>query len=57
MDIIATYKSRVYSTSDKKKLAKGSKKTYQYGAINIRSPQLKEFIGKDVVITIFKSEE
>jgi hypothetical protein len=57
METIATYKVKVYSTSDKKKLSDGTKKTYEYGAINLRAPQLKDFIGKEVIVKVFKEDK
>lgn len=56
METIATYKVKVYATTDKKKLSDGTSKKYEYGAINLRAPQLKDFIGREVVVKILKPE-
>lgn len=56
MKLIVTYKAKVYSTTDKKKLSNGSSKTYMYGAINLRTPQLKAFVGKKVIVKVFNDE-
>jgi hypothetical protein len=56
MKLIVTYKAKVYSTADKKKLSDGSSKTYAYGAINLRAPQLKAFVGKKVIVKVFNDE-
>ncbi len=56
MKTIATYKVKVYPTSDKKKLSNGTSKQYYYGAINLRAPQLKEFVGKEVVVKVYKKD-
>lgn len=47
------FKVRVYSTSDKKKLESGNK-TYTYGTISIRDPRLNKYIGKEVMVKIYK---
>ena len=46
-----TLEAKVYSTTDKKKL-KEKEQVYEYGALNLRSPRLKDFIGKEVKIKI-----
>ena len=56
METIATYKVKVYATSDKKKLSDGTFKKYEYGAINLRAPQLKDFVGKEVIVKVLKPE-
>lgn len=43
--------TKVYATSDKKKLKTGSK-TYEYGTISIRDARLTKFIGQTVVVTV-----
>jgi hypothetical protein len=57
MKAIATYKVKVYPTKDKKKLSDGSSKSYSYGAINLRAPQLKEYVGKTVIVKVFEESE
>ncbi|MGI0059949.1 MAG: hypothetical protein ACREBJ_09295 [Nitrosotalea sp.] len=51
MKTIATFKVKIHKTSDKKKLKEGSV-TYDYGAINIRSPELAKYVGKTVKVKI-----
>jgi len=56
MGLIATYKVKIYATKDKKKLSDGTSKSYAYGAINLRAPQLKEYVGKRVIVKVFEDE-
>ena len=51
MKTIASFKVKIHKTTDKKKLKEGNK-TYTYGAINIRAPELAEFIGKVVKVRV-----
>lgn len=53
---ISEYKVKVHPTTDRKKLKTGLKE-YEYGTVNIRDPQLKEYIGKTVKVKIFKTTE
>ncbi len=53
---IAEYKLKIHSTKDKKKLKTGPKE-YEYGTVNIRDPELREYIGKTVKVKIFKLTE
>ncbi len=46
------FKTKIHKTTDKKKLATNETKTYEYGAINIRSPELAKHIGKKVKVKI-----
>ncbi len=46
------FEAKVYKTTDKKKLSTNETKNYDYGAINIRSPDLAKFIGKRARVTI-----
>lgn len=46
-----TFEVKVHATSDKKKLKEGTK-VYEYGVINIRSPELKAFVGKVVKVSV-----
>lgn len=46
-----TFEVKVHATSDKKKLKEGTK-VYEYGVINIRSPDLKAYVGKVVKVKI-----
>ncbi len=56
MKQIGTFRVNVSSGTDSKKLSDGTVKEYKYGSITIRSPKLSEFIGKKVMIRIFKDE-
>jgi len=51
MKTIATFTVKIHKTSDTKKLKEG-KKVYNYGAINIRAPELAKYIGKIVSIKV-----
>ena len=51
MKTIATFKVKVHKTTDKKKL-KEETKIYDYGAINIRSPELAKYVGKKVKVRV-----
>jgi len=46
------FKVKIHKTSDKKKLSTGEAKTYDYGAINIRSPKLAQYAGKQAKISV-----
>lgn len=51
MKTIAKFEVKVYKTTDKKKLKEESK-VYEYGAINIRSPELAKYANKTVRVVI-----
>lgn len=53
---IGEFTVKVYSTSDRKELKRGSK-TYSYGTISIRDPRLTEYIGKKLLVKVFTLEE
>lgn len=46
-----TFEVKIHATSDKKKL-KGGTKLYEYGVINIRSPDLKAYVGRIVKVKV-----
>ncbi|HLD59072.1 MAG TPA: hypothetical protein VI977_05590 [archaeon] len=46
------YEGKISKTTDKKKLADNTKKSYDYGTINIRKPELAKHIGKKAKIKI-----
>ncbi len=46
------FKTKIHKTTDKKKLATNETKTYEYGALNIRSPELAKHIGKTVKVKV-----
>ena len=56
MKQVGTFRVNVSSGTDTKKLSDGSTKEYRYGSITIRSPKLSEFIGKKLMIRIFKED-
>lgn len=57
MKQIGTFRVRVSSGIDHKKLSDGSIKKYKYGMITIRTPQLSDEIGKDVMIRVFEEDQ
>ena len=56
MKQIGTFRVKVSSGTDRKKLSDGSVKKYKYGMITVRTPQLTDLIGKDVMIRVFDEE-
>ena len=46
------YKAKISRTTDKKTLATNETKSYDYGTINIRKPELSKFIGKTARVRI-----
>ena len=46
------FEVKVHKTTDKKKLATNEIKIYDYGAINIRSPELAKYVDKKVKVRI-----
>ena len=57
MKQIGTFRVRVSSGTDSKKLSDGTVKKYKCGMITIRTPQLTEEIGKDVMIRVFEEDK
>jgi hypothetical protein len=53
MKTIATFKVKIHKTTDTKKLKEG-KKVYNYGAINIRAPELAKYVGRVVKVRIIE---
>ena len=53
---IAEFTVKVYGTRDRKKL-KGGSKTYEYGTISIRAPELTEHIGETLHVKVFSSDK
>jgi hypothetical protein len=51
MKTIGTFRVKIHSTSDKKKLKKGNK-IYTYGTISIRDPKLNDYVGKEVILKV-----
>lgn len=46
------FEVKIHKTTDKKKLATNEMKEYDYGAINIRSPELAKHIGKTAKVKV-----
>ena len=57
MKQIGTFRVKVSSTSDKKKLSNGTTKEYKYGSVSLRNPILTEYIGKEVMIRVFEEDK
>ena len=57
MKQIGTFRVKVSSTSDKKKLSNGTTKEYAYGSVSLRNPTLTEYIGKEVMIRVFVEDK
>ena len=53
MKQVGTYRVKVSSGTDSKKLSDGKVKKYEYGSITIRTPKLSQFIGKNLMIRVF----
>jgi hypothetical protein len=53
---LGTFKGKIYTTSDKKKLKEKSK-TYSYGTVSIRARKLSEYDGQDVIVKVYKKVE
>lgn len=54
---IGTFRVKVSTSQDNKKLADGTKKIYKYGSVSLRNPKLTEYIGKEVMVRIFEEEK
>ena len=54
MKQIGTFRVKVSSSQDVKKLADGSKKVYKYGSVSLRNPILTDYIGKEIMIRVFE---
>ncbi len=57
MKQVGTFRVKVSKSFDKKKLANGAVKRYEYGSISIRNPKLTAFIGKILMIRIFEESK
>lgn len=51
---IGTYHIKVSSGTDKKKLVGGNVKRYKYGQVVVRTPDLTDRIGEQVMIRVFE---
>jgi hypothetical protein len=47
----------VQSSFDRKKLSSGKAKDYTYGSFSIRTPNLTEYIGKEIMIRVFEEDK
>lgn len=56
MKQIGTFRVKVSSSQDEKKLADGSKKIYKYGSVSLRNPILTDYIGKEIMIRVFEED-
>ncbi len=58
MKEIGKFKAKIYATSDKKQLKKNCKtKVYEYGTISIRDAKLTEYVGKNVILKVFTTDD
>ena len=57
MKQIGTFRVKISKSTDKKKLSDGTIKEYEYGSLSLRSPDLTEFIGKDVMVRVFEEDK
>ena len=53
MKQIGTFRVKISPSTDKKKTAEGKIKSYRYGSVSLRNPNLTEYIGQDVMVRIF----
>ncbi|MDE1865698.1 MAG: hypothetical protein KGH94_03640 [Candidatus Micrarchaeota archaeon] len=53
MKQIGVFRVKISTSTDRKKNAEGKTKSYEYGSLSIRTPDLKEYIGKEVMVRIF----
>ena len=52
MKTIGTFRVKVHSSTDKKKLKEGDIKSYEYGSVSLRNPKLTEYVGKEVFVKV-----
>ena len=57
MKQIGTFRLKVINAVDNKKLVGGTIKKYRYGSISVKSPQLADYIGKEVMVRIFDEQK
>lgn len=57
MKQIGTFRVKVSSTQDEKKLSDGTKKIYKYGSVSLRNPILTKYIGKEIMIRVFEESK
>jgi hypothetical protein len=52
MKMIGTFRVKVHSSTDKKKLSTGKTEQYMYGSVSLRNPKLTEYIGQEVIVKV-----
>lgn len=57
MKQIGTFRLKVVNAIDNKKLVGGTIKKYRYGSISVKSPQLANYIGKEIMVRLFDEEK
>ena len=57
MKQIGTFRLKVVSAIDNKKLVGGVIKKYRYGSISVKTPQLAGYIGKEIMVRLFDEEK
>jgi hypothetical protein len=53
MKQIGTFRVKVNPSTDKKKTKEGKIKSYKYGSVSLRNPDLTDYIGQEVMIRVF----
>lgn len=57
MKQIGTFRLKVINAVDNKKLVSGAIKKYKYGSISVKTPQLADYIGKEIMVRLFDEEK
>lgn len=57
MKQIGTFRLKVVSAIDDKKLVDGTIKKYKYGSISVKTPKLADYIGKEIMIRVFEEDK
>jgi len=57
MKQIGTFRLKVVSAVVSKTLSKGTKTKYKYGSVSVQTPQLSDYVGKEVMIRIFDEQK
>lgn len=52
MKTIGTFRVKVHSSTDKKKLSTGKTEKYEYGSVSLRNPILTPYINKEVKVVV-----
>lgn len=56
MKQIGTFRLKVVSAIDDKKLVDGTIKKYRYGSISVKTPKLSDFVGKEIMVRLFDED-